>query len=80
MSAVTNDMVDDAILEAIRCGQNQFALIRDSVQLAAIGPLDMRVVDRRLQVLRRKKLVTFDHPGCDVSNPKRWRLLPENQR
>ena len=57
------DELDAAILQAIKDGKQKFFLIRAAVdELARPHSLrgdSFRVVDRRLQALRNKRLITY---------------------
>lgn len=78
---VTNELTDANILKAIADGAGTFGAIQDAKCMRVDGViLDFRLIDRRLQALKRKHEIVFDHPGCDISKPKRWRILPKDQR
>jgi hypothetical protein len=56
------DELDDAILHAIRCGKDKFyinAVCEEKAKPHSVRGASFRVVDRRLQALRKRGLIKY---------------------
>lgn len=64
-----NEDIDNAIVAAIKGGNVQFAAIKASTGNQLNRVFDERMIDKRLQSLRRRKVVEY------AGTPRSWRVI-----